>query len=347
MIGRRVPRLFKLTAGVGGILALFLFVMDRNLDTRLGPLIYYKSIIIRQQTSASPEPYSSTTTLSSDEVNDDNGAQRFIDRKEVQTRMCQELNLGGKIKTKEFMYYNRRHKLLVCAPPKTGCSSIKRHLLQLAEIKGKFQVHSRKARKAIAAKQVLGKYLNKVLKSPSPATRVMVARHPLDRLVSGYREKFKNGAPVSGMWGNYLKKYRKSRGFDIRNRTLPFPDFLEMIAYKMETKGRNSLDRHFRPTSLLCSPCSVQYDYIFHTDTLTEDLKYIVDEYNITGINIYARMNSKVKKSKGLTYEDYYKDVPLSLISRIYALFKEDFLVYGFKLLPSMLSVLQNATETS
>lgn len=58
-------------------------------------------------------------------------------------------------------------------------------------------------------------------------------------------------------------------------------------------------------------------------------------------------MNSKVKKSKGLTYEDYYKDVPLSLISRIYALFKEDFLVYGFKLLPSMLSVLQNATETS
>lgn len=108
---------------------------------------------------------------------------------------------------------------------------------------------------------------------------------------------------------------------------------------QQETKGRNSIDRHFRPTTLLCSPCGIKYDYIFHTDTLTQDLQYLAGKLNITGINISARMNSKANKTRGVTYESYYKDIPVSLMGRIYTLFKEDFLINNFKVLPSMQSV--------
>lgn len=335
---RRRARLFNL--GLGCLLALLLLLQNGFFDSNLVPLVKkrVKYILPMMANVTETEDYDLVTPAYTVDVYEDSEARRLSERKEFKERMCQRLNVGGYIKTKEYMYYSKSYKLLVCAPPKTGCSSIKRHMLKLAGV-GKLKVHSTRARKAIAASQVLGKSVKKVLKSSTLSTLVEVVRHPLERLVSGYREKFKNGAPISGMWGNFVRKYRKSRGIYSANRTLNFHEFLEMIAYKMETKGRNSIDRHFRPTTLLCSPCGIKYDYILHTDTLTQDLQYLVGKLNLTGISVSARMNSKANKTRGITYESYYNDIPVSLMGRIYTLFKEDFLINNFKVLPSMQSV--------
>ncbi|ROT75898.1 putative carbohydrate sulfotransferase 9 [Penaeus vannamei] len=213
-------------------------------------------------------------------------ARRFQEREEFKKEMCRKMNTSGKILTNYFMYYNKEYKLLLCAPPKTGCSSLKRHLLRLVGFPENINVHSDQARRAIAVRQVLGDDLQEVLQSTFPSTRAMVARDPLDRIVSGYKDKFRNGDQVTGMWANYMTRYRMRRGFNTSNMTITFDQYLEMIANIMETYGRNSIDRHFRATSLLCSPCSVDYEYILHTDTLTQDLQYIVEQLNITDIDL-------------------------------------------------------------
>ncbi|XP_042879036.1 carbohydrate sulfotransferase 8-like [Penaeus japonicus] len=206
--------------------------------------------------------------------------------------MCRKIDMEEKIFTNSFMYYNKRYELLVCAPPKAGCSSMKRHLLRLAGVPETIPVHSGKARSAISVRRQLGNNLKAVLESPS-ATRVMVARHPLDRLVSGYRDKLNNGGPVTGQWADHLTNYRTSRGLDTGNMTMTFREYLEMVVYTMETLGRGKVNRHYCPTTLLCSPCSVHYDYIFHTDTLTEDLQFIVDKLDVRGIDLDLHLNAK------------------------------------------------------
>ncbi|XP_069993250.1 carbohydrate sulfotransferase 10-like [Penaeus vannamei] len=174
----------------------------------------------------------------------------------------------------------------------------------------------------------------------------MVARHPLDRLVSGYRDKFRDGAPVTrDIWVYYLTDYRMSRGLDTSNMTLTFLQYLEMIVYKMVTRGRSSVDRHFRPATLVCSPCSVKYDYILHTDSLSQDLQHIAGKLNITGIDLGLRLNAKGGNTQVSSYESYYKDIPLPLLSKIYALYREDFVLYDFELPPFMKSVLHDAQK--
>nr|XP_027213257.1 carbohydrate sulfotransferase 10-like [Penaeus vannamei] len=269
-------------------------------------------------------------------------ARRFQEREEFKKEMCRKMNTSGKILTNYFMYYNKEYKLLLCAPPKTGCSSLKRHLLRLVGFPENINVHSDQARRAIAVRQVLGDDLQEVLQSTFPSTRAMVARDPLDRIVSGYKDKFRNGDQVTGMWANYMTRYRMRRGFNTSNMTITFDQYLEMIANIMETYGRNSIDRHFRATSLLCSPCSVDYEYILHTDTLTQDLQYIVEQLNITDIDLGLRLDNRTRTS---SYENYYRTIPDSLMRRIYALYKDDFLISNFTLPPFLRDAIQGDRE--
>ncbi|XP_037792216.1 carbohydrate sulfotransferase 9-like [Penaeus monodon] len=341
MTNNGVPRCFKVTAIVGATFTLYLLLLNHDLGSYLGPLTPKKPLLLMPkiqnvQTPAASSPSASPSTPASHE--DEDVARRFHEREELAEEMCRKMNTSGKILTNYFMYYNKEYKLLLCAPPKAGCSSLKRHLLRLAGVPDTVNVHSNQARRAISVRQVLGTDLYKVLQSTFPATRAMIARHPLDRLVSGYKDKFRNGNLVTGMWANYLTRYRERRGFNTSNMTLTFHQFLEMIANIMETFGRNRIDRHFRATTLLCSPCSVKYEYIFHTDTLTQDLQYIVDKLNIESIDLDLRLNNRTRES---SYESYYKNIPASLMRKIYALYKEDFLINNFTLPPFLRGVIQ------
>ncbi|XP_063612353.1 carbohydrate sulfotransferase 10-like [Penaeus indicus] len=215
-----------------------------------------------------------------------------------------------------------------------GCTSVKRQLLRLAGVPDSVDVHSGYARNAISVRNVLGKASHELLQSTFPATRAMVARHPLERLVSGYKDKFRNGGQVTGIWATYMTRHRKRRGFDTSNMTLPFPQFLEMVAFIMEASGRSHIDRHFRPTTLLCSPCSVKYEYILHTGTLTEDIQYIMNKLNVD-------ISLPFNKTRA-PYENYYKDIPGSLMKRIYILYKDDFLINNFTVTPFLRGAIQD-----
>ncbi|XP_063612352.1 carbohydrate sulfotransferase 10-like [Penaeus indicus] len=375
------PRCLKTTAIVGATFTLFLLMLNHDLGSYLGPLTPKKALLLlpkiqNVQISPAASPSASPSTPASHE--NDFVARRFRERKAFKEEMCRKMNTSGKIIPNYVMHYNREYKLLLCAPPKTGCSSLKRHLLRLAGVPEMVNVHSEQARRAISVRHVLGADLYKVLQSTFPATRVMVARHPLDRLVSGYKDKFRNGDQVTGTWAKYMTMYRVRRGFNTSNMTLTFRQFLEMIANIMDKGeslslnqaqtrtfpfftnakriqpserelgdarmrlfkrfGRNKSDRHFRPITLLCYPCDVRYEYIFHTDTLTQDLQHIVDKLNITGIDLDLRLNNRTRKS---SYEDYYKNIPASLIRRIYAIYKEDFLINNFTVPAFLRGVIQ------
>ncbi|XP_047487077.1 carbohydrate sulfotransferase 8-like [Penaeus chinensis] len=197
-----VPRCLKTTAIVGATFALSLLLLHHDLGSYSWPLTPKKALYLLPkiqyaQTSVSSSSASPSTPASHE---DEGVARRFRERKVFKEEMCRRMKASGKIITDYFMYYNKEHKLLLCAPPKTGCTSVKRQMLRLAGVADSVDVHSNYARNVISVRNVLGKASYKVLQSTFPATRVMVARHPLDRLVSGFKDKFRNGDKVTGTW---------------------------------------------------------------------------------------------------------------------------------------------------
>ena len=77
-----------------------------------------------------------------------------------------------------------------------------------------------------------------------------------------------------------------------------------------------------------CQPCRMVYDYIMDIDTAQEDSEYVFKE-----LEFDARLPAEPNHANGTvnkTLEDYYKDIPKSLIKKIYAKYYLDFVLYGF-----------------
>nr|XP_027213256.1 uncharacterized protein LOC113806331 [Penaeus vannamei] len=178
------PRYLKASAIVGAAFALFLLLLNHDLGSYVGPLMPKKALLLlpkiqNAHTYTVPSASASPSTPTSFE--EEGVARRFQEREEFKKEMCREMNTSGKILTNYFMYYNKEYKLLLCAPPKTGCSSLKRHLLRLVGFPENINVHSDQARRAIAVRQVLGDDLQEVLQSTFPSTPSLATDHKLRR----------------------------------------------------------------------------------------------------------------------------------------------------------------------
>ena len=78
----------------------------------------------------------------------------------------------------------------------------------------------------------------------------------------------------------------------------------------------------------MCQPCRIAYNYIMDIDTAQEDSKYVFEEleFNSRLPTVHNHAKGEVKKA----LEDYYKEIPKSLIKKIYAKYYLDFVLYGF-----------------
>lgn len=125
-------------------------------------------------------------------------------------------------------------------------------------------------------------------------TRFMVVRHPLERLLSCYRDKYENArkAYYYRVYGKkMLQMFRerppglssseantllaKADGDPERERTLgnPYanpvgPTFTEFVQYVV---GPYSDDEHWRPYHTHCAPCSIEYNFILRFEDIDKE----------------------------------------------------------------------------
>jgi len=118
----------------------------------------------------------------------------------------------------------------------------------------------------------------------------MFVRHPLERLVSTYRDKFTKTAyyypqrfgrkiirAVRGV--NASSEQSLKRGHDVK--------FREMVQYLLDpppnTRYSDLLlsDNHWRQQHRLCHPCYVHYDFIGHYETLHDDAQAVLQALGV------------------------------------------------------------------
>ncbi|XP_012946039.1 carbohydrate sulfotransferase 11 [Aplysia californica] len=206
---------------------------------------------------------------------------------------CRALSLQRKPLTKMEALYAQKLQLVYCPIPKVGCSFWKRVFatmalsldvspLELSSLDIHKSVHT------LSLNQQPARHYQTALLS---SIKFMFTRDPYRRAFSGYCDKLfvfsfetmpiaetirgSNGRPSS--FNGTLDPVTRDWLLNRLNVT-----FAESLQYSLGfyTHGHDKVDVHFTPSSQICKPCGVHFDFIGKMETFNNDTEFILKFLN-------------------------------------------------------------------
>ena len=159
--------------------------------------------------------------------------------------------------------------------------------------------------------------------------KFMVARHPLVRLLSGYRDKLEVwDAMFEFKVGRFIKQLHFSANQSKRAR-VTFEEFVHYLVNKSPV----DYNFHWRPFTLLCQPCEIHYDYIVKLETSHVDYPYIFSKLkNMTDSK--RRILKSMKAHKTTTdlesIKKYYDRIPAPYMNTLETIYRFDLNLFGY-----------------
>ena len=163
--------------------------------------------------------------------------------------------------------------------------------------------------------------------------KFMVVRHPLERLVSAFRDKLeppvdyksqllfphKLKIDILNMYKR-LEYLRWKRAKGTFNLTVTFPDFVDYFIQQ----SPDDLNEHFRPSLAICYPCAVQYSFYPNFRNLSTDIPTMVDQL---GLNPAYYHNTNLHTADHETHHfvgHYYSQLSHFQKVKLFATFYEE-----------------------
>ncbi|XP_050316019.1 carbohydrate sulfotransferase 11 [Anthonomus grandis grandis] len=259
-----------------------------------------------------------------------------ITRQEDLTLGCDNLGLTRlkpDISQLHHILVDHTHKLLYCYVPKVACTNWKRVMMVLTGQSNATNLVNIPADLAHAnsstvrlsemtkaeANRVLGEY-----------TMFLIARHPFERLLSAYRNKFVDSLPSSkyfqSRYGKYiLKKYRPSATPEELESGVNVT-FTEFVSFLLND-GVDT-NEHWTPIYDLCLPCSLNYSFIGHYETLSQDAKTILDMVDAPSL-VFPVTRAGHTRDR---LREYFQQLSIFSIEHLYKKYLADFKLFGYGL---------------
>ena len=174
-------------------------------------------------------------------------------------------------RSKEKFYVSASANITNCVVPKAGSWFISKLFLHTIGVTERDDMHER-------CFSNFGQHWP-LSNSANTALKFMVTRDPYSRLYSVYVDKyFLHHHEIE-------KRHYSPKAFvvdgEVCGYNITFQDFLDYsLDIAFETK--NPINRHWSPLYLLCRPCEVEYHVIAKQETLSRDLRYIIEHMDIT-----------------------------------------------------------------
>ena len=201
-------------------------------------------------------------------------------------------------------------------------------------------------------------------------TKFFIARNPFTRILSAYTSKFtQKQYPYENMYApkiikaNYLSHLKPDLIEKVRtylkgtmhnnskleledniiqqikrldagegNYNIAFIEFLNYLIADIAESGRDSLDHHWAPVTIVCNPCTVRYDFIVKFETLQEDsevlLDYVQAHYSHRNTVEFPRRSPTIDSNR---CNEAFKEIPVEVKEKIYQLYKEDFIFFDYQ----------------
>ena len=161
----------------------------------------------------------------------------------------------------------------------------------------------------------------------------IITRHPLERLVSAYRNKIEKpfGTHFQTTYGSQMLRMSRKNLTNAQYRAGKGVTFKEFVDFVNKIQMGN-LDEHWRSVFSLCSICGVKYDFIADMSTLYDDSDQILKL-----IGWYDRVqfprsskDSYAEAAVDLTPE-YLNKLSDEDLENLYNKFKFDFEAFGYE----------------
>ncbi|KAK4328001.1 hypothetical protein Pmani_001572 [Petrolisthes manimaculis] len=167
-------------------------------------------------------------------------------------------------------------------------------------------------------------------------TKFLLVRHPMERLVSAYRNKLVRNSTSSTDFKkrfgiSILKKYRKGQGHLNESTSGHGVTFSEFVSYLTDTGKANywTLNEHWAPYLELCHPCTIKYNIIGKYETLEEDAEYIL---RMIGAPPSLHFPPIVTSKTASFVSAYFASLTDTLQRRLYEMYKHDFKLFQYDL---------------
>lgn len=149
-----------------------------------------------------------------------------------------------------------------------------------------------------------------------------VVRHPFERLVSAYRDKFELARKSAYVYSHYSFKISGGRR----------PSFSQFVDYLL----REPVDKyndHWVPYWLHCHLCQVEYDVVGYMETLQEDMAFIAETTGLASTNISLPWANKRSSGQQDSLR-YFRQVDLARTRGLYHIYRLDFEMFGYDVEP-------------
>ena len=147
----------------------------------------------------------------------------------------------------------------------------------------------------------------------------MILRHPLERLVSAFRNKIESPLQFSAIYSLTFEMHKRlileqyqpmkllawiqSNG--TYNLSVEFQTYIRWIIDMPNDK----LNEHFSPMILLCQPCRLRYHFYANFKRLSAEMNLVMERYQIPTEYFYDHSKYQAGHDTSNVVQDYYSTV--------------------------------------
>ena len=290
------------------------------------------------------------------------------DKERIQ-RVCKKYNVKhSKLIGRNLIHVDRNHRIGFCNHAKVGSSTWRYHMRDLLPPK----IFKKLAKKyKLAAEDNPLKWLRAMntyysipkntvsggssyKKSPYSINNFLrshqilsfsFVRHPFERLVSAYNDKFVNTR------GKYFKAFEWWFG-----KQVSFSSFADLVLYQYRTRCypnntptsristnladencEHKIDTHWRPFAFKCSYCDINYDLIGRKETWNDDIDYIIRKRGLEKVLPLQKAHIAHHASKEYMHQsteemakEYFNTLSQKQKEDLYHMFRLDFEMFNY-----------------
>jgi hypothetical protein len=151
--------------------------------------------------------------------------------------------------------------------------------------------------------------------------KFLVSRHPFERLISAYRDKFETNSVYTEV---FQKRYGKHILSQSKEKNFTFTNFVKFIT-DPSLGAEQKMDEHWAPYTSLCLPCYVDYSYVIRYDSFLEDAGFVLRLLFNSTLDAFPYKNSASQQHK-----DYLASLNATQLSDLWNMYAQDFRLFEY-----------------